>query len=656
MVCVGSLASAQHHYSVSAPGYTSSFSLGSHAAVKHAPAPVYAAADPAYAAAAPAPVYAPAPKYDPAPVYTPAPTPAPTYAPATEVSTTEAVTVEATTSEPKYSLPTQKYASSNSYFAEVPSYTESKTAKRNVNRFVHNPSYTARFNSYSPAVPAQSYTPYQASNAPKPIAHVLKPTAYVPKPAAFVHQPTVYAPKPTVYAPKPTVYAPKPYAPKPVAAYDPKPLSHTQAQSYAPAQGRSVASYATQSGRSIESYLTHGKSVQNPSYGAYSHHRNTGYDYVPVYPPPVAQAEIIQQRNVQFPERTFSPSDITHGGAALYESRRLPQIPSIASLYPETDKKGYQIDGNTFAVEVFKFPIAITNAIQATRGDDSPNAAAAIAYIKTIGSEDICGRATQLYLEVILNGGSVDEANSAATRIYIDDFNRGLYSAPGSACEASDIAWRKAVSEGSDPVVASAIAFMDNWPGTKEGNPCAVSGREYVNAIINGASHTQATRYSVTSFAAAIKKLADQGKELRDPACAAATRAFFDALPQKPSPPNAAAMMAFLDKAFDGFSFIYDPVCWRSTEAFFDSYAKGNSELVSNQLAAETFLEEFAKGGAGIPADSPCAAATRAYYANIPNPPSPPNKAAMEAFMDKMISGGKREADPACALSTSAYL
>ena len=31
------------------------------------------------------------------------------------------------------------------------------------------------------------------------------------------------------------------------------------------------------------------------------------------------------------------------------------------------------------------------------------------------------------------------------------------------------------------------------------------------------------------------------------------------------------------------------------------------------------------------------------------------NKAAMEAFMDAMIAGGKREPDPVCAASTKAY-
>jgi hypothetical protein len=329
--------------------------------------------------------------------------------------------------------------------------------------------------------------------------------------------------------------------------------------------------------------------------------------------------------------------------------------PQIASLSPRTDKQGYAIDSEFYAQKAYKFPIAIANTIKAERNNKSPNAAAALAYMRSLGNNDICARSTELYLEAILNGGSVDEANSAATKIYIDDFNSGMKVEPGSACEASDIAWRKAEAEGQDPVVLSALAFMENWPGTQEGNPCAVSGKDYVTTILKGGSHTQANLQAAKSFAGAIQNLARQKKELRDPHCAAATRAFYDALEVKPSPPNGAAMMAFLDKAFDGFSFEYDPVCWRSTEAFFDSYASGKDELTSNLAAAETFLSEFANGGAGIPADSPCAAATRAYYDNIPNPPSPPIKAAMEAFMDKMISGGKREPDPVCAASTTAY-
>jgi hypothetical protein len=313
------------------------------------------------------------------------------------------------------------------------------------------------------------------------------------------------------------------------------------------------------------------------------------------------------------------------------------------------------VDWEQYVQLAFQYPIAITSAIVAPRNASSPSAASALAYMEALGRNDMCSRSTQVYLAKILSGGTVDEANADATAQYISDFNGGLRVERGSACEASDIAWRAAEAEGKDPVVASAVAFMENWPGMKEGNPCAVSGRDYVNAIIQGSSHLEANRLAARGFAEAIKKLAAQGKELRDPACAAATKAFFNAVPEKPSPPNAAAMIAFLDKAFDSFSFEYDPVCWKSTEAFFDSYASGAGELASNLHAAEVFLDEFAKSGFSIPADSPCAAATRAYYKNIPNPPSPPNKAAMEAFMDKMISGGKRQPDPVCAASTKAY-
>jgi len=330
------------------------------------------------------------------------------------------------------------------------------------------------------------------------------------------------------------------------------------------------------------------------------------------------------------------------------------KLRQVASAGPASDTATF-VDWEKYAALAKANPIAISSAILAPRDSTSPSAASALAYLKAVGSKDICARSTEAYLAKIVSGGTAEEATADATSQYISDYNSGLRVESGTACEASDIAWRQAEAEGKDPVVASALAFMENWPGMKEGNPCAVSGRDYVNAILKGSSHLEANQLAANGFADALKKLAANGKELRDSACAAATKAYFNAVPVKPSPPNAAAMLAFVDKAFSGSSFEYDPVCWKSTEAYFDSYAAGNGELAANLAAAETFLDEFSKSGLSIPADSPCAAATRAYYANIPNPPSPPNKAAMEAFMDAMISGGKRQPDPVCAASTKAY-
>ena len=158
------------------------------------------------------------------------------------------------------------------------------------------------------------------------------------------------------------------------------------------------------------------------------------------------------------------------------------------------------MDAENYAKLALQNPIAITSSILASRDSSSPNAAAALAYMKTLPKKDICARSTEAYLTKILSGGSVVEANADATASYISDYNSGLRSEPGTACEASDIAWRKAEAEGTDPVVASAIAFMENWPGMKQGNPCAVSGRDYVNAILQGATHLEANRLAAKGF------------------------------------------------------------------------------------------------------------------------------------------------------------
>jgi len=113
-------------------------------------------------------------------------------------------------------------------------------------------------------------------------------------------------------------------------------------------------------------------------------------------------------------------------------------------------------------------------------------------------------------------------------------------------------------------------------------------------------------------------------------------------------------MEAFMSKMIGNGTRTPDPVCAASTKGYWEAWKSGKSELDANLVGAEYFFEEFAKGS-NIPVDSPCAAATRAYYENIPNPPSGPNKAAMEAFMDKMIKDGARTPDPVCAASTKAY-
>ena len=68
----------------------------------------------------------------------------------------------------------------------------------------------------------------------------------------------------------------------------------------------------------------------------------------------------------------------------------------------------------------------------------------------------------------------------------IEAYNRGERLAAGGACEKADRAFRQAVVDGEDPVLESTLAYINNWPGVTEGNPCALSGLQYVKAIVSG--------------------------------------------------------------------------------------------------------------------------------------------------------------------------
>merc|ERR1711962_1523185 len=286
----------------------------------------------------------------------------------------------------------------------------------------------------------------------------------------------------------------------------------------------------------------------------------------------------------------------------------------------------------------------------------APIAEAALAYLREVEGQDICAQSAKAYLEAIHGGGTTVEAKSAASNVYIDNLNSGLTATPGSACEAAGIAFQNAEASGKNPVLPAAIAFMEKSTDLKDGNPCAVAGRDYITSFIDGATATEATYRAAKSFAGAFKKLGDTKKELKDPACLAAMKAFEKVFSAKTSSPLVAAMNSFVEKAFDGFSAEYDPLCWKSTEAFFDSYAVGNTESQSTSKAAKVFIEEVANGEVSIPAKSPCASATRAYIDNANNPSSHAVKAAMEAFIDRLTAKGGIKADPACSKAAVSYL
>merc|ERR1712241_999961 len=236
----------------------------------------------------------------------------------------------------------------------------------------------------------------------------------------------------------------------------------------------------------------------------------------------------------------------------------------------------------------------------------------------------------------ISQGGTPTEATALAAKFYINDFNNGLKVVPGSACETAQKAFRRASTDGVDPIKAAVEAYMDNFSGASSGNACSAAGRDYISALLSGATHDQAGVLAARSFGNQFRKLAAEGKNLKDEACTNAAKAYYASQEQTP---RGAAMIAFIEKAFNGFSSSYDPLCWRATDANLD--------------AAQELLQEFAKGGASLPTNSPCAVAAKAYIAASPATTSDPVRAAMTAFLDYLISDRPRQPDEACSVAAA---
>ena len=279
----------------------------------------------------------------------------------------------------------------------------------------------------------------------------------------------------------------------------------------------------------------------------------------------------------------------------------------------------------------------------------SPSAKAALSYLRGSLGLDSCGQQAKVYLETILAGGSAAQAAAEATGVYIRNYNAGERAAPGSPCEASDIAFRQAAAAGQDPVLAAALAFMKSYGSD---SPCFVSARDYVESIVGGSTQTEANIKAAKSFAHQLQTLAAQGKSTIDEACAASAQAFASSS-DTPSSPNAAAMQAFISKALEtGKGF--DPVCYCSAERFFESFESGKPELESTFAAARDFLSGY-KDSPTPASQSPCAAATKAYAAAVRNSPSAPTQKALLAFVDEAVFSADDGLDPVCGASAEAY-
>jgi len=281
-------------------------------------------------------------------------------------------------------------------------------------------------------------------------------------------------------------------------------------------------------------------------------------------------------------------------------------------------------------------PVASTYSIPS----QSPTAKASLAYFKSLPL-DTCGRASQAFIEDVLAGASPASATEKAKSSYQQDYAAGAAPAPGSPCQAAEIAFKQAYATGQDPVANAALAYMRAY---KSESPCAVAAFDYFQAIISGNTHENAAPIAMKSFIQQIKTLAAQGKPTVDQTCSQAARAY--AASTGVSTPLVAAMEAFIAKALETGTGL-DPVCLASA----DSIISGGSTL----SAAKTYINLYKTSP--IPAaQSPCAAAMKAYVNAARSASTPGVQAGLLSFIDDAVSTGDSGLSPACEAAAGAYI
>merc|ERR1712203_707512 len=221
------------------------------------------------------------------------------------------------------------------------------------------------------------------------------------------------------------------------------------------------------------------------------------------------------------------------------------------------------------------------------------------------GKDDLCGELALAYTETILGGGSGSQAMANAEAAFKAGWSKGARILPGSPCSAAEVAFKEAYASGdADAVMEAALAFVNNWPGLQEGNPCSVSSKAYMDAILAGNSVNSAGLISGKAFIAAVGNAARYGRKINDPACAAAAKAFINSS-NLPGSASVVAAKSFIDSTLTSSSTGYDPVCAASALAYMDASASGKNHLTSGLIAAKAFFQEYAKG-ASPRVHSPC--------------------------------------------------
>merc|ERR1712034_305881 len=374
-------------------------------------------------------------------------------------------------------------------------------------------------------------------------------------------------------------------------------------------------------------------------------------------------------------EVCFTKSHSTES-ASQSHSRYRREAVQVASLSPSTDSNT-QVDWQTYSLKALASPLAV----QSRRLDaKSPSAKAALSYLQGALGLDSCGQQAKVYLETILGGGSPAQANAEATAVYIRNYNAGERAAPGEdpvlaaalafmrsygsdspcfvaardyvesvvagasqtqanvraaksfahqlqtlaaqrkptideACAASAKVFASFSDSPSSPNAAAMQAFISKALETREGfDPvCYASAEKFFESFESGKPEIESTFAAARDFLAGYRSSPTPASQSP---CAAATKAYAVATKNSPSAPSQRALLAFVDEAVFTKDDGLDPVCGASAEAYFNTYLTGAGEAAASEAAAVAYLEAV-DANPGFDLESPCGRAARAYIATF---------------------------------------
>ena len=95
----------------------------------------------------------------------------------------------------------------------------------------------------------------------------------------------------------------------------------------------------------------------------------------------------------------------------------------VASVVCGPQSSFPRIDVQRYVTKALKGYYPTDNRVKASTNLKAPSTVAALAYVKSVVKEGLCGQAAEAYLESIVSGESIEEATAGATKAYITSFS-----------------------------------------------------------------------------------------------------------------------------------------------------------------------------------------------------------------------------------------